>query len=71
MPDGGWNCERDRGAVHSSFHTTFNVLEGLRAYADGDGSLAQDVMIAEARAISSSRTVSTARTAPARRFARR
>ena len=32
MPDGGWNC-RIRTApktMHSSFHTTFNVLEGLR-----------------------------------------
>lgn len=30
MPDGGWNCRRRYGAVHSSFHTTINVLEGLR-----------------------------------------
>ena len=32
MPDGGWNCRRRKrgGAVHSSFHTTLNVLEGLR-----------------------------------------
>jgi hypothetical protein len=32
MADGGWNC-RIRNypdTVHSSFHTTFNVLEGLR-----------------------------------------
>lgn len=32
MPDGGWNCEAWRGAVHSSFHTTLSVLEGLRRY---------------------------------------
>lgn len=34
MPDGGWNCRRDRRPYphHSSFHTTFNVLEGLREY---------------------------------------
>jgi len=33
MPDGGWNCNsrKDRGAVHSSLHTTINVLDGLRA----------------------------------------
>ncbi len=34
MPDGGWNCRR-RGYSkphHSSFNTTFNVLEGLREY---------------------------------------
>ena len=29
MPDGGWNCQRFKGAGHSSFHTTINVLEGL------------------------------------------
>lgn len=30
MDDGGWNCQRHRGATHSSFHTTINVLDGLR-----------------------------------------
>jgi len=29
MPDFGWNCERSKGAKHSSFHTTISVLEGL------------------------------------------
>lgn len=29
MPDKGWNCEKFRGARHSSFHTTISVLEGL------------------------------------------
>lgn len=37
LPDGGWNCEAYRGARHSSFHTTINVLEGLRDYADAGG----------------------------------
>ena len=32
MPDRGWNCERYRGAVHGSFHTTISVLEGLWEY---------------------------------------
>jgi len=32
MPDGGWNCQRHRGAKHSSFHTTLNVLEGFLHY---------------------------------------
>ncbi len=32
MPDHGWNCERYRGATHSSFHTTISVLEGLWEY---------------------------------------
>jgi hypothetical protein len=31
LDDGGWNCRaRVRPTRHSSFHTTFNVLEGLR-----------------------------------------
>lgn len=29
LPDGGWNCETERGSVRSSFHTTICVLEGL------------------------------------------
>ncbi len=32
MHDGGWNCQSYNGATHSSFHTTINVLEGLREY---------------------------------------
>lgn len=32
MQDGGWNCQSYSGATHSSFHTTINVLEGLREY---------------------------------------
>jgi len=29
LPDGGWNCDAERGATVSSFATTINVLEGL------------------------------------------
>ena len=32
MEDGGWNCRSYKGATHSSFHTTINVLEGLKEY---------------------------------------
>ena len=32
MEDGGWNCQKINGAVHSSMHTTINVLEGLLDY---------------------------------------
>lgn len=32
MPDGGWNCQRVRGATHASFHTTISVLEGMYEY---------------------------------------
>ncbi len=37
LDDGGWNCHmRNRpGTRHSSFHTTFNVLENLRIAAEG------------------------------------
>lgn len=49
MDDGGWNCQRDRGATHSSFHTTINVLEGLRVYVEGKGPRASEARRAEAR----------------------
>jgi hypothetical protein len=32
LPDGGWNCEVENGAIVSSFGTTINVLEGLLEY---------------------------------------
>ena len=32
MGDGGWNCQSQRGATHSSFHTTILALEGLLEY---------------------------------------
>jgi hypothetical protein len=36
MPDGGWNCRKRNvpQTRHSSFHTTFNVLDGLAAAAE-------------------------------------
>lgn len=49
MPDGGWNCERFRRAAHSSFHTTRNVLEGLRVYAAAGGPRAAETATAEVR----------------------
>ncbi len=49
LPDGGWNCQRHRGATHSSFHTTINVLEGLRDYATANGPRAAETVQAEAR----------------------
>ncbi len=49
MADGGWNCQRDRGAVHSSFHTTINVLEGLREYVATGGQRIPEVLAAEER----------------------
>ncbi len=37
LSDGGWNCERVNGSVHSSFATTINVLEGLLEYERATG----------------------------------
>lgn len=54
MPDCAWNCRRsDRSHPrHSSFHTTFNVLEGLRDYVElGQGALKEEVLNAEQRAL--------------------
>ncbi len=31
LPDGGWNCEAERGSLRGSFHTTICVLEALLA----------------------------------------
>lgn len=40
LPDGGWNCEAERGSTRSSFHTTICVLEALLEYEQaGGGSL--------------------------------
>jgi hypothetical protein len=54
MPDGGWNCRlgrRRHGPVHSSFHTTLNVLDGVReAIARRIGPL-KKLREAEARAV--------------------
>lgn len=49
IDDGGWNCLRDTGATHGSFHTTINVLEGLRDYVEGRGPRASAVQRAEIR----------------------
>jgi hypothetical protein len=36
-PDGGWNCDPDPDASHSSFHETFAPLWGLHEYARTSG----------------------------------
>jgi hypothetical protein len=53
MPDGGWNCRlRDgKGAVHSSFHTTSNVLDGVREAIDQKIGPTKKLRQAEAQAI--------------------
>jgi hypothetical protein len=49
LSDGGWNCMRARGAVHSSFHTTTSMLEGLQEYAGAGRALAGAAAEAAAR----------------------
>lgn len=55
MPDGAWNCRRERKPKphHSSFHTTFNVLEGLREWLETtpEHPLRGDVLNAEQSAL--------------------
>jgi hypothetical protein len=49
MPDGGWNCQSYKGATHSSFHTTINVLEGLREYEKRQPEHAQNLIKSQKR----------------------
>src|SRR5205807_4144603 len=37
LPDGGWNCEAERGSTRSSFHTTICVLEALLEHEGASG----------------------------------
>jgi len=39
MADGGWNCEQENGSTRGSFHSTINVLEGLREHQQRGGGL--------------------------------
>lgn len=54
MPDAAWNCRRHRRPKphHGSFHTTFNVLEGLREYLEaGSGKQRKAALAAEQAAL--------------------
>ncbi len=54
LRDDGWNCriKRDRNVKHSSFHTTFNVLDGLRGYLEaGHRKHRAEILQAEQRAL--------------------
>jgi hypothetical protein len=52
LDDGGWNCRHPRtGSTHGSFHTTINVVEGLREYALSGGRHSADTTAAERRAM--------------------
>jgi hypothetical protein len=41
LPDGGWNCEAEKGSRHSSFNTTICVLEALLEHERAGGGTAQ------------------------------
>lgn len=43
LEDGGWNCEAENGSVHSSFHSTIRVLEGLLAHEQATGASAESI----------------------------
>jgi hypothetical protein len=51
--DGGWNCQLRNypERLHSSFHTTFNVLENLRIAADRGAVSRKAAAVAEGRAM--------------------
>lgn len=54
MPDGAWNCRRLRRPRphHSSFHTTLNVLDGVREYLESGNSYRRaEVLAAEQSAL--------------------
>jgi hypothetical protein len=53
MADGGWNCKIRNypNTTHSSFHTTFNVLEGLREAVQNGIIDPQRFKVAEDRAL--------------------
>ena len=46
LPDGGWNCEVENGAVVSSMETTISVVEGLLQFERAAGGAPE---VAEAR----------------------
>ena len=47
LPDGGWNCEAEKGSTRSSFNTTICVLEALLEYelSSGKGAEVSDARI--------------------------
>ncbi len=49
MPDGGWNCEAERGSTRSSFNTTICVLEALLEYELASASGESNVEVAKVR----------------------
>jgi hypothetical protein len=40
-PDGGWNCDRHRECVHSSFHESWGPIFGLARYGGAEDAVAR------------------------------
>jgi hypothetical protein len=55
-PDGGWNCDRHRECVHSSFHESWGPTLGLAAYGADDAATRGAEFLLEHRVVFSHRT---------------
>jgi hypothetical protein len=55
-PDGGWNCDRHRECVHSSFHESWGPILGLARYGAADAVARGAELLLEHRVVFSHRT---------------
>jgi hypothetical protein len=55
-PDGGWNCDRHRECVHSSFHESWGPIMGLAAYGADEAAARGAEFLLEHRVVFSHRT---------------
>lgn len=55
-PDGGWNCDRRRDCVHSSFHESWGPILGLAGYGAADAVARGTEFLLEHRVVFSHRT---------------
>lgn len=62
-PDGGWNCDRHRECVHSSFHESWGPILGLARYGAADAVARGAEFLLEHRVVFSHRTGKPARPA--------
>lgn len=54
--DGGWNCDRHRECVHSSFHESWGPILGLARYGAGDSTARGIEFLLQHRVVFSHRT---------------
>ena len=55
-PDGGWNCDRHRECVHSSFHESWGPILGLARYGASDAAARGAAFLLEHGVVFSHRT---------------